>query len=353
MKLVSYVIWSPDYSQTNGQAIVTDFLVRSIDKINWKKFIYRPGLSGIRMLPFIIFRLYVHLAFNRGSKVYVVSSRSFFGFIRDIPILSLSIFGFRVIVHCHGSDIVNLLSSGFLSPLARFLYRRCVIIVPSVHLLDQLSEQKFINVQVCENFVSSLVDYEIKNKVEEGKVFTVLWNSNILSSKGIFDVASAVMELNNQGYKIDLVVLGQVIPDEEMTLAKAKFKLDQFVEKKWFRYVGQVPNDAVSAWLRISNLVCLPSRYKSECQPMAIIQAMCHGLPLVLADTPALRTTLGEYPAIYVSSGNVEEIRNAIIQSMELYADPKTLADSSLIARRRFSKERFVKSMFSLLIDNY
>lgn len=331
---------------------MTDFVVRSIDEINWEEFIYRPGFSGIWALPFLIFRLYLHLATHRRSTVYVVSSRSFFGFIRDIPILWLSILGFRVIVHSHGSDIVTLLSSGVLSPFARFLYRRCVVIVPSDHLLDQLRELKFVNVRVCENFTTTLIDYEIENEVGEDGVFTVLWNSNIVSSKGIFDVATAVMELNCRGYQIELIALGQVIPDEEMTRAEAQYKLDQFVKKKWFRYVGRVPSNTVLAWLRVASVVCLPSRYRCECQPLAAIQAMCHGLPLILADTPALQTTAGKYPAIYVQSGNVEEICTAIVQSMEFYADHKVLAGSSLIARRRFSKERFSKTILSVLTDD-
>jgi glycosyltransferase involved in cell wall biosynthesis len=348
----SYVIWSCDYSETNGQAIVTDFVVRSIEEINWEKFIYQLGFSGIWKLPLLIFRLYLHLATHRRSTVYVVSSRSFFGFIRDIPILWLSMLGFRVIAHSHGSDIVTLLSSGFMSPFARFLYRRCVVIVPSEHLLDQLRELKCVNVRVCENFTTFLMDYEIENEVSEDGVFTVLWNSNIISSKGVFDVATAVMALNGRGYQIELIALGQVVPDEEMTRAEAQCKLDQFAEKKWFRYVGRVPSDTVLAWLRIANVVCLPSRYRSECQPLAAIQAMCHGLPLVLADTLALHTTAGEYPAIYVQSGSVEEICTAIIQSMGSYADHKVLADNSLIARRRFSKEKFGKTMLSVLTDD-
>lgn len=356
MSSSSYVIWSSDYSQTNGQAIVTDFVVRSMEEINWGKFIYQPGFSGIWKLPLLIFRLYLHLATHRRSTVYVVASRSFFGFIRDIPILWLSMLGFRVIVHSHGSDIVTLLSSGFMSPFARFLYRRCVVIVPSEHLLDQLCELKCGNVRVCENFTTVLMDYEIEieieNEVSDNGSFTVLWNSNIISSKGIFDVATAVMELNDRGYQIELIALGQVVPDEEMTRAEAQCKLDQFAGEKWFRYVGRVPSDTVLAWLRISNVVCLPSRYRSECQPLAAIQAMCHGLPLVLADTPALQTTAGEYPAIYVQSGNVEEICSAIIQSMESYADHKVLANNALKARRRFSKERFSKTMLSVLTDD-
>ena len=348
----SYVIWSSDYSQTNGQAIVTDFVVRSMEGINWKKFVYQPGFSGIWKLPLLIFRLYLHLFTNRRSTVYVVSSRSFWGFIRDIPVLLLSMLGFRVIAHSHGSDIVTLLSSGFLSPFARFLYRRCFLVVPVESISDDLRELKFVNVRVCENFTTISMDYEVEEKVSGDGNFTVLWNSNIISSKGIFDVASAVMALNDRGFQVELIALGQVLADKEMTRAEALCKLEQFAKKKWFRYEGRVPSDTVSTWLKLANVVCLPSRYPIESMPLAAIQAMCHGMPLVLADTPALRATAGEYPAIYVQSGNVEEICTAIIQSMKAYADRKVLVDSALKARRRFSKERFSKTMFSILVDH-
>jgi glycosyltransferase involved in cell wall biosynthesis len=75
---------------------------------------------------------------------------------------------------------------------------------------------------------------------------------------------------------------------------------------------------------------------------------MCFGLPVILADTPALRATAGRYPADFLDDPLVP----AIAERLRAFATAGTAPDLSAAAkaaRARFSAERFDREMMDLL----
>ena len=98
-------------------------MVEGQPKFRWIQAIYSGG--RIRSLPTTLratIVLWFALLLGKTETIYLVCSRSEGGFLRDVPALLPAVFGTRVIVHAHGSDIVDLLRRGRLSALARWLY---------------------------------------------------------------------------------------------------------------------------------------------------------------------------------------------------------------------------------------
>ena len=104
-------------------------------------FNYKPGLN-IFLIVYLykLMFFYLYVLFKKNKFIYLVCSRSFFGFLRDVPVLILSKLGFRLIIHVHGSDFINLFENKFIREIAKNLYRNCEIIVPSKHMLDILKK---------------------------------------------------------------------------------------------------------------------------------------------------------------------------------------------------------------------
>lgn len=347
-KNADIALWSGDFCKLNGQAMVTSRVVAALSDVPLRKYIYHGGFASIVNVIINSIGLWWDLTRGKLSVLYLVCSRSGIGFVRDIPALLVTFPGVRVVVHVHGSDIVGLLSGRWYSWLARALYRRCELVVPSQHLVDAVSNLMSTKCTLCENFVvSGGPTVEGLKRARKGHL-RVLWNSNVISSKGFFDVASAVGRLHASGHRIEMTAVGIPLGDTEMNKAEAVEKLEEFCSYEWLTYLGRQDEGVVAKLLSESDVVCLPSRYPSECQPLAVIQAMCSGKAIVVSDTPALRSTVGDYPASIVPVGSLGELVVALREFCEGELPPVSKEVQSL-ARMRFSAERFDWEMRSIL----
>lgn len=349
-------LWSADYTPLTGQALVTARVVRHQDTVSWREYVYSG--AGLRMISTWAgagLRLWRDIVLGRVRTLYLVCSRSNGGFLRDVPALLAARVGLRVIVHVHGSDIVDLLSARRLSPLARALYARCEIVVPSAHLLEPLREVTSARLHLCENFFFG--DFPVSTAgatPPDPATLTVFWNSNVMASKGFFDLSGAVRQVSEEGLDVRLIAIGRPLGDEEMSLEEATQRLEELRNCDWFHYHGPADQATTMALTAYADVVCLPSRYSSECQPLAVIQAMCMGKAVIVSDTPALRATLGGYPARFVSVRSSDAIVEVLRQMLrQKQADPSAFAagrqEATSVARTRFATARFDEEMATIL----
>ena len=343
------IIWSSDWSESTGQAIVTRRVLEHQTGIDWIHACY--GQSGLRSVIGIfkaVTRTYRTLFTGSARTIYLVCSRSTLGFLRDIPALAASLMGVRVVVHVHGSNIIKLLSSSPLAFIARKLYNRCELVVPSGHLIAPLQAQCRSTIHLCENFVAraSMGDDDTVNLRDTGPV--IVWNSNIMASKGFFDVAEAVRLARAEQPDLRLVALGHPLQDTEMTAKAARTALDALRREDWFIHVGPVPVEAAFRWTAKTDVMVFPSRHQSECQPLAVIQAMCLGRPLVLSDTAALRATTRDYPATLLTNPSIAGLAQAMLKALRR-GTPSNLADKAVQSQARFSTQRFDRAITAII----
>jgi len=351
---VQFAIWSADYTQTTGQALVTARVVRQQGEAQWRKYVYRgAGWRSVVSWIGAVLRLWRDVAFGRVKTLYLVCSRSDGGFLRDIPALLAARAGVRTIVHAHGSDIVDLLVNRRLSPFSRVLYARCEVVVPSKHLVEPLRAATTARIHLCENyFAGDFGEQTIDLPAHE--TLTVLWNSNVMASKGFFDLAEAIRQVWREGLAVRLVSVGQPLGDQEAPESEARRRLNVLLEHDWFEYRGKVTQSDAIAQLAEADAIALPSRYSSECQPLAIIQAMCSGKAVIASDIPALQATLCGYPARFVPVRSVDAIVGALCElHRQKRADPVAFASFregvAAEARARFSADRFDREMAIIL----
>jgi len=342
------LIWSADLSDYNGQAIVTRHILSKlkISQIKVKKFIY-PSFSGV-LSTLISIRKGVLFFFtsllNQSSYSYIVCSRSVPGFFRDLPALFLTPLKKRVIIHIHGSDITDLMQIPFLGLLVRYLYRHPLLIVPSRHLVDELALLGVHNVTLLENF--ALMSQSVSTPSVPKENIRIIWNSNIISSKGFFEFTEALFLLRSRNIDFIAIILGSPIGDEEKKEYEMKEYIESLKQYEWIRFYGSLPPEIAHNMLKKSDIVVLPSRYRSECQPLSIIDAMCLGKKIVVSDTAALRSTVGEYPAVFCDISSESVLKSILIA----ISSPKISNEHANVASQRFSVLRF-DSLFQNIID--
>ena len=345
--------WSADPRQLTGQGIVTARVVAMLERVDAPAFSYRgSGMQSISTWLLSGLRLAGYLLRRRLGTLYLVCSRSNAGFIRDLPAYFSLFAGVRVIVHVHGSDIVDLCQRPCLGVIARTLLARCELVVPSAHLIAPLQALGVRKIHLCENFVEHanplLQSIEVHQLTAAGREWRVLWNSNVMASKGFFQVAEAVGILSDEGVRVRLIALGKPIGDEAMSVQSCSEALQRLEGKHWIERPGQVDRPTAMRLLYASDIVCLPSYYASECQPLTLIEAMCAARPLVIADTPALRATVGDYSCEIVTEQSTAAVKAALQRLFLMPPADEVLHAAAEQARKRFSAQRFDYTMHRL-----
>lgn len=340
------LVWCSDLSGIGGQSQVSKHVVKLLNGHLLKLFCYKKYFNSFDIFVYLM-KVTQFLWFILRSKniVYLVNSRSSIGFIRDLPIyIIIHIFRVKCIIHSHGSDLINLLKEKpLLSKIAIFFLKNNCVIVPSQHVYDELISL-LPKITVVENFTevqeSQLIQSHIFNSSNSQNCkIKIVWNSNIIYSKGFFQAADFVNKLYNQGLDVEFQVFGVPMECNLMSYINCKKRFMTYLEYSWFNYIGQVGRSEVIDAVTTCDIVALPSFYKSECQPLALIDAMVLGKYLIVSKSPAIRATYGEYCGKYELI-DLEELN--VKKFMKSCRDFLLVSkDHSEKAQYRFSKERF------------
>lgn len=334
------VVWTPSLSSSNGQNIVTKAVISNLKPKTVLE--YPTRTFGLRFWRAYV-RNFIALIKIKDPVIYLVISRTRLGFIRDFPILILQYFGTIIVVHCHGSDITCLLQYSFIGKCAKKLFEKVPFITPSRHILYSLKEHGLKNVTHIDNYQS--LDCQTRNAsppVKNEQI--IIWNSNIVKSKGVFKVCQTVASLDT---RFHLNICGQITPERHQTHSEIKAELDHYTAHPRIKYLGSLKPEKMNAELVKSDIIIFPSNYPSECQPLAIISAMCHGKRIVLEDTPALRATAQDYPVVFVEHSTPEKLVCAVEQVLDLHAS--ALSKAARKARSRFSEPLFIQKLSEIL----
>lgn len=176
-------------------------------------------------------------------------------------------------------------------------------------------------------------------------MLSLVWNSNLIFSKGLLAAIDGYLLAHSAGLPVTLTVIGSPVADHYMSKDKIFREFSDRLSSNKFKYLGPVDLATSNELVMSSDCVILPSFYASECQPLAIISAMCYGCEVVATETPAMLSTLGDYPAWHAKPkpAHIAEIISEIARSR------KVTNEDILRARKRFSTEKFLQGMNDVL----
>lgn len=352
------VLWSPSLLDRNGQNIVTDLVLKNF-KFE-EVFCYTGGgrLSDIAISILTSARLiwFLWREHRQRTLVYAVISRSFLGVLRDLPIYFFANAS-KFVLHIHGAELMQGRVLRVISCLISILSRRatCTILVPSERVGAEIKRKcKSAVVKVVENPCTinfSVSEGQIKSKSKA----RLLWNSNLMEEKGYLDFLEVIEKsnLSDRG-DMEIVVCGRI-------LGSASFKRQ--VEKKHrvllgagaFFYRGAIDGSKIRQELLRATHVVLPTKYRTECQPLSLIEAMCCGRALIVSSLPAVVETIRDYPAYQFKPGDIYDFERVVAEALSDHSKTHsevncpTLADSEN-ARKRFGVDQFLSNMRSALV---
>lgn len=244
------------------------------------------------------------LALLRPKILHIMVSRSRLGFLKDFVLMNLAhLAGVKTIVHVRGGDLQRFYTScgPVLRRLIRFTYRRvdCAIALgPSLRgqFRGLVLERKVRTVLNCYND-SGISSTSPRAQERPSDMLRVLFLSNVLPSKGIFDALKGVALAREQGVSLQFTFVGQFL-DFDIALTRNPYQkaynLDaRSLEKKFWdcvnklnlksltRVLGVVLREEKWKLLESSDILLLPIYNPNEGQPLTVIEAMRAGCVIV------------------------------------------------------------------------
>lgn len=153
------------------------------------------------------------------------------------------------------------------------------------------------------------------------KPFQMLYVSIIDQYKHQWHVAEAVAKLRNNGYPVQLNLVGPAYPASLKRLLNKINKIDRKME--FIKYHGHIPYKDLHKIYQKSNLGIFAS--SCENMPNILIETMAAGLPIACSNRGPMPEVLGD-SGLYFNPESVNEIYNAL----EMYINnPKIRAEKA------------------------
>ncbi|MEX2399805.1 MAG: glycosyltransferase family 4 protein [Rhodothermales bacterium] len=259
------------------------------------------------------------------------------------------------IIHRTGYD--RLFRSSFTRPSARWLARR-------------LSAFVFLNERqsaACASWIPEPKRFVIPNTVDRHLLFDpseiaskrsdrrakselrLLFLSNMIPLKGYIDVlkAAAVLRMRNVRFQVDFV--GRWGSDDDRRTFERQ--VDALQLRQSVHYHGGVEDRAaVRTFFVHADVFVLPTYHPTEAQPVALIEAMSAGVPIITTRQGGIPSMLSDPEAFFVSSRSPAEIADAVEQLVD--ADTwTTFSRSSREAFERTFSPDIVEKQWNALVE--
>jgi len=292
-----------------------------VDFINtsYNKFEESLGSFSIsKALFFLRLNLLAYKIFT-VNVVYITPGQTFFGVLKySVFIILTKILGKELIIHIHGNYLGKELS--LLKGLKKILFKYLISntskgIVLSESLKGNLSP--FIHdtrIFVLYNFVEDylFLEKEGLNEALEKKP-KIIFLSNLMKEKGIFDLLEALKVLEEQNIDYEAKIAGNID-------IKHKDKIEEYFAKlKKAKYCGVVSGKEKKGLLTWGNIFVLPTYYEMEGQPISILEAMATRNIILTTEHAGIPDIFEEgINGFYVEKKNPLSIVSKIIKASEI-----------------------------------
>lgn len=257
-----------------------------------------------------------YLLIGKVDVIYISVSRSWPGTIFDsIIILIGKMLGKRVILHLHGNDFLTY-------SVKRSLFGWVYSKVDCFIALSEPMKLYLENVVTCpvKVILNPVQDFFFQNqpiKPKDSKI-RIVYLSNIMQSKGIFDFLSLAIVCSNSEFnnKFEFHVIGKLQGDPHLSAENTRANFNKQISKLTnTTYHGPVYGKPLSRVLGEMDILLFPSYYPVEALPLSVLEAASQALYVIVNkhnDLPVFATLL---PSVHVantsdSSGLLEHLES-------------------------------------------
>lgn len=297
---------------------------------------------------------------------YITTAQSKKGFIRDYAIISLfKLFKVKVIAHQYGANyhqLIDALDKREMNRLKKMLNYVSFVIVEGEYMKNQYSflEDYEKKVKVIPNGLPNVGKSAMRSKFYLKKEpFIMYYLSNLIWSKGYFDVLQAVDLLINKYKKtVQCVFAGAFMAsvDDEKPGISNKEDFDKYVKEHCLEDVvsyfpGMYGEQKDETFLK-SNVFLLPSYYINEGQPVSIIEAMAYGCVPIVTEYRHIPMMVNTSNGCFVNPKDPQQIAETIVYLMD-HQEEYALKSQACIRdyKEKFTFDKYASQVINIISE--
>jgi glycosyltransferase involved in cell wall biosynthesis len=330
-RLETVLIIGPTPPPAHGISVLTDILLRSDLKLSFDVVHLdtadRRTLDNVGRFEFhnVMLALYHGARFHwlllskRPAVVYMPVSESVLGFLRDsLFLLPSRLWGIPVVLHLHGGYLDSLYAER--GALFQWLMRFCFGHAARAIVLSNSFRGKFAGlvepdrVRVVYNGIPPALYEACKDRHRSPRgsaPLTVLFLGGLIESKGFFDLLHSVPDVLKQTTDVRFVFVGDTSFPEAR---QAMEWVQQHSLQRYVSFLGTRSGDEKTRIFQESDVFAFPTWYPLEGQPVAMIEAMAAGLPVLTTRHATIPDILGEDGAVYVNKRDPVDIAEKLLR---------------------------------------
>lgn len=177
----------------------------------------------------------------------------------------------------------------------------------------------------------------------------ILFLSNLIAEKGADTFVDIALRLLETRPDLRFIVAGAI--DDASYLNSLRSRVEVAGRERQIEFIGQVSGSAKWRLLSSVDVLVFPSRYIYEAQPLAILEALACGVPVVASRIGGIASTVRDGETGFLLEANdAQGFHDRLLTLMDSPEQLKRMSEAaSLDARERFSLEAFTDSWNRLL----
>ncbi|WP_162497558.1 glycosyltransferase family 4 protein [Aureibaculum marinum] len=324
-----------------------------VDYINTTVNSFSEKVGAFSVVKFIKqFVNYIYLyKIVKVEVVYLTIGQTFFGVLKYAPFIYVAkLLNKRVIIHIHGNYLKTQyeLLSGFKK---KIFYRILKKVDKGIVLSEKLKQNltPFLSTQkiyVLPNYVENYLLENTKEIITSKykDQLRIVYLSNLMTEKGIFDLLKALEILQEQKVKFSAKIAGNV--DDKI---KGEI-LSRISNIKNCSYEGVVRGEKKKNLLCEANVFVFPTFYKMEGQPISLLEAMATGNIILTTNHAGISDVFSEQNGLFIRKNSPEDIVSKLkIVSDNLVKFEPVMSNNFNYIKTNFTEKIFLQSLIKIV----
>jgi glycosyltransferase involved in cell wall biosynthesis len=251
----------------------------------------------------------------------------------------------RVYITHHSFALFDGRARSRLLQFARPLLRRCFHIALCEHMKSQLC----VGWGLDPARVAVLSNAALVEDRSGGDESSAAWSlraktpfhmgfiSNLCADKGLWTFLDVVDRLQAAGHAVRATIAGPVEPADAALQRALEQRLGGMRDVAW---LGAVHGDARTRFYRQLDLLVFPTVYVNESEPLVILEALAHGVPVIATPRGCIASSLADGIAVRTLPEEHFAHAAAVAVSAELRQPSTPRSDQKSLAIRHFRRLR-------------
>ncbi len=305
-----------------------------IDLSAWGRLEQTPATRLLRSLRVIagLWRM-ATLALRGPAGIAYIALSGGFGRYYDIAYAALARWaGMRLVLHHHSAGCLEVRGTST-ALLCRVAGREAAHLVQCKALATALVSRYAVGTPRVLSNAFAVPEAPVRSRDGRGGL-TIGYLGNIVESKGIFEFLAVVAALGQSMPATRALVAGPLQDRRLGARFRAALQAAPAAE-----YLGPVGADGKAAFFETIDVLLFPSRFFHEAEPVTILEALSHGVPVIAIGRGCIATLLNDAGGL-VLPGDASFAGGACAALHDWRARPGELARRSAAAHARFGELR-------------